>query len=133
MKRDKTGELQTERDHSGFLEELLRALCSDGWDQLTIYEAKKKKAEIAVLNARVSELEGALRLCLAVSPDDPLIITPAEKEAVMLKEQIAALNALFSNEINILTKENNALTAENRRLRELCAELVGDDMKKEIE
>jgi len=57
MPRDKTEELQTERDHSRFLEELLRALCGDGWDQLTIYEAKKKKAEIAVLKERCRELE----------------------------------------------------------------------------
>ena len=55
------------------------------------------------------------------------------------EEGIAALTELvhkgqgMANEINILTKENNALTAKNKRLRELCAELVGDDMKKEIE
>ena len=49
------------------------------------------RREIAGLKARVSELDGALRLCLAVASDDPLIITPAEKEIVILREQITTL------------------------------------------
>ena len=33
--------LQTEIEHSRFLEELLKELYGDGWDKLTLYEAKK--------------------------------------------------------------------------------------------
>ena len=58
------------------------------------------RAEIVALKARVSELNNALRLHMAVSPDDPLIITPVEKEIVILRaevttqrEEIAALKA----------------------------------------
>jgi len=60
-----------------------------------------------------------------------------------LKEQIAALKeerdglGRVETELRKLLQEWKKdcldLTAENRRLRELCAELVGDDMKKEIE
>jgi len=53
-----------------------------GWKLLY----KEKDKQIAELKARVSELEGALRLCLAVSPDDPLI-TPGEKAIVTLRDE----------------------------------------------
>ena len=36
------------------------------------------------LRARIAELESALRLTLAVSPDDPLLLTPAEQQVVGL-------------------------------------------------
>ena len=32
-------ELETEKDHSAFLEKLLRIIYGEGWDRLTIYEA----------------------------------------------------------------------------------------------
>jgi hypothetical protein len=32
--------LEEERDHSAFLERLLKALYGDGWDRLTIADAK---------------------------------------------------------------------------------------------
>ena len=35
--------------------------------------------------------------------------------------------------VDALTVERDKLEAENKRLEELCAELVGPDMKKEIE
>jgi len=41
-------------------------------------------------------------------------------------------NALYT-EIDLLKKRVEELEAENKRLEELCAELVGPDMKKEIE
>ena len=56
-------------------------------------------------------------------------------------EQIAALKAenadlrkcIEDEAAMIFRNENTTLKTENKRLRELCAELVGDDMKKEIE
>ena len=33
--------LQTEIEHSRFLEELLKTLYGEGWDKLTLFEAKK--------------------------------------------------------------------------------------------
>ena len=43
------------------------------------------------LRARIAELESALRLTLAVSPDDPLVLTPAEQQVVGLEAQVAGL------------------------------------------
>jgi len=34
--------LNTEIEHSRFLEELLKTLYGDGWDKLTLFEAKKE-------------------------------------------------------------------------------------------
>lgn len=42
-------------------------------------------------NDRVEELESALRLALAVAPDDPLLITEPEKEIFQLREQVRGL------------------------------------------
>ena len=42
------------------------------------------------LRARIAELESALRLTLAVSPDDPLLLTPAEQQVVGLREALAS-------------------------------------------
>ena len=44
------------------------------------------------LRARIAELESALRLTLAVSPDDPLVLTPAEQQVVGLEAQVAGLS-----------------------------------------
>jgi len=55
---------------------------ADDGDYILYSEAIQGVAE---LKARVSELEVALRLNLAVSPDDPLI-TPAEKAIVTLMQ-----------------------------------------------
>lgn len=33
--------LEEEKDHSAFLEKLLRCLYGDGWDKLTIFDAKE--------------------------------------------------------------------------------------------
>ena len=41
------------------------------------------------LRARIAELESALRLTLAVSPDDPLVFTPAEQQVVALEAKVA--------------------------------------------
>jgi hypothetical protein len=49
-------ELETEKDHSRFLEDLLKALYGDGWGLLTIYEAKKRNEQIAALTAINTEL-----------------------------------------------------------------------------
>ena len=53
-----------------------------------------------------------------------------------LEGQIVALSLLLSGARNanaLLKTEITVLIAENDRLKKLCAELVGDDMKKEIE
>lgn len=34
-------ELEKEKEHSQFLEELLQTLYGEGWEELTLYEAKK--------------------------------------------------------------------------------------------
>jgi hypothetical protein len=36
-------ELEEEKDHSAFLEKLLRVLYGDGWDKLTISDAKQRR------------------------------------------------------------------------------------------
>ena len=40
-RRDKYTELETEKDHSKFLECLLAALYGEGWEKVTIYDAKE--------------------------------------------------------------------------------------------
>ncbi len=47
--------------------------------------------ENAALRARIVELEHALRLHLAVSPDDPLLIEPVEQELVRLRAKVEEL------------------------------------------
>ena len=44
--------------------------------------------EIDRLKARIAELESALRLNLAVSPDDPILITPAERRIAELEHDL---------------------------------------------
>ena len=34
-------DLMEEKEHSSFLEELLKTLIGDGWDRLTLYDAKR--------------------------------------------------------------------------------------------
>ena len=36
-----SNELATEKDHSEFLEKLLRALWGEGWEHLTVYDAEE--------------------------------------------------------------------------------------------
>ena len=48
------------------------------------------------LRARIAELESALRLTLAVSPDDPLLLTPAEQQVAELREALEDCTKGFS-------------------------------------
>ena len=52
----------------------------------TLNKESERERQIVALTQRVKELEAALRLNLAVSPDDPILVTPAEKGIVSLWE-----------------------------------------------
>ena len=41
MDNDLQNKLETEQAHSAFLEELLRVLYGDGWDDLTLFDARR--------------------------------------------------------------------------------------------
>jgi hypothetical protein len=47
--RDLEAELETEKDHSKFSGELVQHLYGDGWENLTIHEAKKLRARHSAL------------------------------------------------------------------------------------
>ena len=47
--RELEADLETEKDHSKFLGELVQHLYGDGWENLTIHEAKKLRARQAAL------------------------------------------------------------------------------------
>ncbi|MFH2073912.1 MAG: hypothetical protein ABIJ57_01005 [Pseudomonadota bacterium] len=85
------------------------------------------KGQIATLKARVSELNGALRLHLAVSPDDPLIITPIEKEIVLLRAEIATLTSKNIKESAVVLRQQetiDSLMAQNQQWKKESRVLV---------
>ena len=45
---------EDEKEHSLFLEELLKALCGDGWGDLTLCAAQKKRDYTLALEARLT-------------------------------------------------------------------------------
>jgi len=48
--------LQTEIEHSQFLEKLLKALYGDGWEKLTLYDAKNWQAQHESIERAAGEL-----------------------------------------------------------------------------
>ena len=73
------------------------------------------------LRARIAELESALRLTLAVSPDDPLVLTPAEQQVVGLRE--AAWNLL-----DAISEANSARGLDDKQ----CARWQVDEMSQAL-
>lgn len=71
------------------------------------------KTEADSLRARVSELESALRTHLAVAPDDPILVTPAEQQLVSLQERICELEG-----------ERDAAREDNARVRAMLDEIL---------
>ena len=56
-----TEKLEEEKDHSAFLEELLRVLYGEGWDNLTIFDAQKwHKKHIATQPVVQSDADGEI-------------------------------------------------------------------------
>jgi hypothetical protein len=53
--------------------------------------ASEHEAHDAAQRARIAELEQALRLHLAVSPDDPLLVVPVERELARCREALKRL------------------------------------------
>jgi len=78
--------LEHENEHSAFLEELLKALIGDGWNSMTIYDAKKlnennakiKKALIDLVGAESKDELEQLELGIRLSP------APDSDKAVMI-------------------------------------------------
>jgi len=54
--REKERILETERDHYKFLENLVKALYGEGWDELTINDAKEWNERIAKKNEEIAAL-----------------------------------------------------------------------------
>ena len=50
-----TAENGKEREHSNFMERLLETLIGEGWNKLTIYEAKKRRAENKAQAERIQD------------------------------------------------------------------------------
>ena len=61
MERQEIEEIQSaldgEREHSAFLEKLLKVLYGDGWNKLTLFDAKKIYEHNKALEARLKEAE----------------------------------------------------------------------------
>ena len=110
-----------------------------------LYTAEDQTKQIAALTKVVKEMDEtdkAVREILRPLMDvdgDSHGVPGLEDLAESVDEQIAALKERLSSTVSCVDYKQQtctrltALTAENKRLRELCAELVGDDMKKEIE
>lgn len=65
--------------------------------------------------SRITELEQALRLHLAVSPDDPLLIEPVEQEVVRLRARLEAAEkerVRFQKYYETATRINGELKAK---------------------
>jgi len=54
--KEKERILETERDHYKFLENLVKALYGEGWDELTINDAKEWNERIAKKNEEIAAL-----------------------------------------------------------------------------
>lgn len=62
-----------------------------GRDWLEFHETRQEAIDKhAALQARITELEQALRLHLAVDPTDPILIEPVEKQLATLQAQLIA-------------------------------------------
>jgi DNA repair exonuclease SbcCD ATPase subunit len=75
---------------------------------------------------RIEELEQALRLHLAVSPDDPLIIEPVEQEVVRLRARLEAVErerdhgiVIHNGQALLIERLEAQLTTAQARVREL--------------
>lgn len=66
---------------------------------------------------RIDKLEEALRLNLGVGPDDPILLTPMEREVVELREKLADV-----------TKERDEAKKRNVQLQELESQTVRELM-----
>ena len=64
MERQEIEEIQSaldgEREHSAFLEKLLKVLYGDGWNKLTLFDAKKIYEHNKALETRLKEVEEML-------------------------------------------------------------------------
>ena len=100
------------------------------------FEAEQSKDQIIIQQEQIAVLETAVK-----EKDERIESLGATAEMVMddvrtLQEQIAILKEKREiwEERNVsLETKIAALTAENEKLKKLCIELVGADMKKEIE
>lgn len=91
------------------------------WDEMS--------AEIARLTARIEELESALRLNLAVAPDDPLLLTPVERQLYACREENERLkqdSQWAHGRVDELAAEVGRLRADLATCRVALAEIATD-------
>lgn len=75
--------------------------------------------------SRITELEQALRLHLAVSPDDPLLVEPAEQEVVRLRARLEGVEKERDEFRASMYERINELVSAQARVRELEEQLGG--------
>lgn len=75
--------------------------------------------------SRITELEQALRLHLAVSPDDPLLVEPAEQEVVRLRARLEGVEQERDEFRASMYERINELVSAQARVRELEEQLGG--------
>ena len=63
MTDEQKNDLHAEKEHSAFLAKLLAELVGDGWDKLTIYEARKRRGKSSMLNDEIETLRIQLAGC----------------------------------------------------------------------
>lgn len=98
---------------------------------------------IARMGERIEELEMALRLNLGLTPDDPILITPAEKQIADLKEANSSLagaaiekppyKADLINQIAALTEELRLSGLRGDSLDRVVEEGVQKELALEVE
>ena len=88
-------------------------------ERMSIQWDKSKDNTILAIASRLEELESALRLNLAIGPDDPILIDPLEKQVSAL----TAENGEFKEELGDIEGEHRDTLAErDKRIEELTAE-----------
>lgn len=101
--------------------------CNQGLSSVYEWECRKNKMKATILQAlrdakaegeaRIKELEQALRLNLAVGQDDPIIVDPLEKQLLRVRDNWDAVSRSYDELIYAVGKKYPGETRHQTALR----------------